>query len=338
MGLVIALAEIGIGVGALSGLAFRVAALGGAALSGLFFLTASWGTHPYYLGADLPYAFGWLALAIAGHGGLLVPAGLLERIPALLPGPQFVDRRAMTDGPTTSDRRRRRRLAAKEAARQAHRGTIVGYGPRSRGVQSSLGAGPPSPERRLLLQTAVLAALAAAVGSFSLPLRALGITTEHGPTGGTGAPGGAPGSSSVGLTPGPSPAPGTSAAPGSGPSAAATAPPGREVVAHVSDVTQGGGAAYFQIPSDAPAPLLPGDPAVIVQLADGSLAAFDAVCTHAGCTVEYDQPDGVLFCPCHGAAYDPAHGAAVLGGPAPQPLMKLPIVVDQASGSIYLAG
>src|SRR5204863_2147048 len=72
LGLTIAVAEIGIGIGAITGLAYRVAALGGAALSLLFFLTASWTTHPYYFGADLPYAVGWLALAIAGHGDLFV--------------------------------------------------------------------------------------------------------------------------------------------------------------------------------------------------------------------------------------------------------------------------
>ena len=33
---------------------------------------------------------------------------------------------------------------------------------------------------------------------------------------------------------------------------------------------------------------LTGDPGVVVKLPDGSLAAFDAVCTHAGCTVEWD--------------------------------------------------
>ena len=79
LGLLIAIAEIAIGLGALTGLAFRVAAAGGALLSLLFFLTVSWTTRPYYLGSDLPYAVGWLTLAIAGHGGLLVPRRLATR-------------------------------------------------------------------------------------------------------------------------------------------------------------------------------------------------------------------------------------------------------------------
>ncbi len=77
IGLLIAIAEVAIGLGALSGLAFRVAAAGGVALSILFWLTASWSIHPYYLGADLPYAAGWIALAIGGHGNLLVPSRFL---------------------------------------------------------------------------------------------------------------------------------------------------------------------------------------------------------------------------------------------------------------------
>jgi thiosulfate dehydrogenase [quinone] large subunit len=73
IGVAIAVVEIGVGLGALSGLAFRLAAAAGAALSLLFWLSVSWTTHPYYYGADLPYAAGWVALALAGHGGLVVP-------------------------------------------------------------------------------------------------------------------------------------------------------------------------------------------------------------------------------------------------------------------------
>ena len=78
VGLLVAIGEIGIGLGALTGLAFRLAAAGGAILSLTFWLTASWTTHPYYYGADLPYAFGWIGLAIAGHGNLLVPTPITE--------------------------------------------------------------------------------------------------------------------------------------------------------------------------------------------------------------------------------------------------------------------
>jgi thiosulfate dehydrogenase [quinone] large subunit len=102
------------------------------------------------------------------------------------------------------------------------------------------------------------------------------------------------------------------------------------------DVNQAGSAA-FTIPFDAPSPLPAGDPGIVVKLRDGTFAGYDAVCTHAGCTVEYDATDAIIFCPCHGAEFDPAHDAAVIAGPTRQPLAKLPLVVDPATGTISLS-
>ncbi len=328
IGLLIAVAEIGVGVGALTGLAYRIAAAGGAAISLLLFLTASWATHPYYLGNDLPYLFGWLALAIAGHGGLLVPKAVLEL--------DELGLRRRADEPPLEPRgghrSRRRRLAAREAARVARGETAVGYGYGASAAASRAGRRDwrddevPSPERRALLQAGILAGVAAIIASLALPLRALGVLTESAPAGTSPTP--APSSAAVG---GPTPTPHASGGAPAGPT-----PPAGQAIANVSDVTSAG-AAMFTIPGDAPSPLPAGDPGVIVQLADGSFVAYDAVCTHQGCTVEYDQPDRLLVCPCHSAIYDPAHDAAVLGGPAPSPLTKLPIVVDKANGQIYLS-
>jgi len=81
-----------------------------------------------------------------------------------------------------------------------------------------------------------------------------------------------------------------------------------------------------------------GDPGVLIKLRDGTIVAFDTVCTHAGCTVEYDHRSGYLICPCHGAAFDPAQQAQVIAGPTDQPLAPIPIHVDTASGRITLTG
>jgi thiosulfate dehydrogenase (quinone) large subunit len=258
IGLLIALAEIAIGIGAISGLAFRAAAAAGAALSILFWLTASWTTHPFYFGPDLPYATGWLVLAIAGHGDMLVPSWVI------------------------------------------------------RGDDSA----PSSPGRRAVIQAGVLAMVALAAASIAVPFRAggLGRATED-------APSAEP--SIAGATPSPG-ATSSSAGPVSG-----------IAVAKVADL-QRTGAFAFTVPFDAPSPLPAGDPGVIVKLADGTFVAFDALCTHEGCTVEWVRADRFLHCPCHGAVFDPADQAAVLEGPTDQPLSPLPIVVDAASGRILL--
>jgi thiosulfate dehydrogenase [quinone] large subunit len=77
-----------------------------------------------------------------------------------------------------------------------------------------------------------------------------------------------------------------------------------------------------------------GDPSYAIDLGGGELVAYDAVCTHAGCTVQYDTSQKLLVCPCHSAVYDPAHGAEVLQGPAPQPLAPVKIAVA-ADGTLY---
>lgn len=78
--LLLAVLELVVGVCAVIGLASRPAAGVGLGLSLLFFLTASWRVRPFFYGADLPFAAGWLTMLLAGHGGLpSVDATLLRR-------------------------------------------------------------------------------------------------------------------------------------------------------------------------------------------------------------------------------------------------------------------
>jgi thiosulfate dehydrogenase [quinone] large subunit len=68
-GVGVALTEIAIGL--LVGLGFltRVVAGAGLALNLLLFLTASWNTHPYFLGSDIVFVFAWLTMLLAGPSG-----------------------------------------------------------------------------------------------------------------------------------------------------------------------------------------------------------------------------------------------------------------------------
>ena len=70
LGLLIAIAELAIGIGTLLGLWQRLAAAGGVALSLLLFLTVSFHSSPYYTGADIVFVFAWTPLLLAGAGPL----------------------------------------------------------------------------------------------------------------------------------------------------------------------------------------------------------------------------------------------------------------------------
>src|SRR5215213_21167 len=74
-----------------------------------------------------------------------------------------------------------------------------------------------------------------------------------------------------------------------------------------------------------------GQPAFLVHLENGDFVAYSAVCTHQGCTVAYQ--DGNLACPCHGSIFDPSRGGAVVYGPTPSPLPRIPVKAQ--SGKIY---
>ena len=260
VGVVIAGLEIAAGLGALTGLAYRLSAVIGALLAGTFFLTASWAIRPYYLGADLPYLFGWITLALAGHGGLYVLGDSVERAFSLAPSP--------APAGLATDR-----------------------------------------TRRGLLQLVVLAAGSLSVAGIAGTLSALGPAFGSEPAPVAGPDGGS-------SFPAPSGGPGTS--------------PARGEIASVATVRALRSFGFIDPAS--------GDPAVLVALGDGTIVAFDAVCTHAACTVAFDRLSGNLLCPCHGAIFDPTHGARVLDGPTDVPLLALPIRIDPATGGISLAG
>ena len=95
-----------------------------------------------------------------------------------------------------------------------------------------------------------------------------------------------------------------------------------------SDVPVGGAASFTD-----PAQQIP---AYVLQPSAGHFIAFSAVCTHAGCTVQFEQQSGEFACPCHGSVFNAATGG-VISGPAPSPLPKIAIAIGPGN-DLYVDG
>jgi len=70
-------------------------------------------------------------------------------------------------------------------------------------------------------------------------------------------------------------------------------------------LTTVGGALLVEVASDT---------VMVIRTADAQVIAVSAICTHAGCTVDYNAAASTLDCPCHGARYDQT--GHVIRGPA----------------------
>lgn len=103
---------------------------------------------------------------------------------------------------------------------------------------------------------------------------------------------------------------------------ASSLPPGAVELGPAKRLPKGAAATYAD-PEDGSADIL-------IRADDGSLKAFSAVCTHAGCAVGYSE--GEIVCPCHGGVYS-AETGAVVGGPPPAGLA--PKQVLEQNGRIY---
>lgn len=72
-----------------------------------------------------------------------------------------------------------------------------------------------------------------------------------------------------------------------------------------------------------------GSPAVLFKSKTG-VYAYSAVCTHEGCTVQYNSASKNLQCGCHGAVFDPGKDGTVVTGPTNKPLPKIKVAVEGA--------
>jgi thiosulfate dehydrogenase [quinone] large subunit len=340
IGVLIALAELAAGIGTLLGLWTRIAAAGGAFISFMLFLTISFHSSPYFTGSDIVFFFAWSPLMLAGSGGVLSLDALVanrERrrmgapAHAVVPVPFAAVRRVCGAYEEGSCRARHgdpcepgpcpfllqrppraRRLAENEIDRR----TFAAKGAATAGV-GALG----------LLAAGAAAALGRVVGAAPTKFGTSSFGTSA-PTGSTTAS--SPTSTTTSAPP--AQAPPATSRPASTPttSAPTTSAPSRPQGTRIGparDVAVGG-AASFQDPST-------GDPSLVVQPQAGTFLAFDAVCPHAGCTVEYDPSARIFVCPCHGSEFNGSTGAVQIG-PATRGLSRLAIA-EGSDGELYVS-
>lgn len=70
-------------------------------------------------------------------------------------------------------------------------------------------------------------------------------------------------------------------------------------------------------------------PGLLICDKKGDFHAFDATCTHLGCTTQYQAAEDDILCACHGGKYD-LNGKNV-AGPPPKPLVALKVSVKNES-------
>lgn len=64
----------------------------------------------------------------------------------------------------------------------------------------------------------------------------------------------------------------------------------------------------------------------IVRAKEGYFFTLSATCTHLGCIANWKSDEGIIACPCHGSKFN--REGDVTGGPAPRPLPRFEISLD----------
>jgi cytochrome b6-f complex iron-sulfur subunit len=77
-------------------------------------------------------------------------------------------------------------------------------------------------------------------------------------------------------------------------------------------------------------------PAMLIHHPGNKWIAMTAVCTHLGCTVQYEPQADRIHCACHGGVYNAYTGANV-SGPPPKPLKLFNVVVNEAGVEVSRA-
>ncbi len=66
-------------------------------------------------------------------------------------------------------------------------------------------------------------------------------------------------------------------------------------------------------------------PGMLIQTPTGEYRAFNAICTHLDCTVQYRPDEKMIWCACHNGRYDLT--GKNISGPPPRPLEEFRVNV-----------
>ncbi len=353
------LGEIAVGLAVYAGFFFRPAAFVGMMLSLTFFLSASWNTYPYFFGSDIVFVFCWVTMILGGPLNTGLPSiddWLVDQLIAtgytpqeLHPVLQLYILLVVVGAPHKSSYTAGMSLLSTNPIT----GSLQSYRHKSSMIQTE-----EMTRRTMIRDWTVGAAAVASITLLGIPLRIFGNdpnasapqTTDN-----------TPDTSGISDTTGTTPTPDTTSTSATPDTTGTTPTPDTTGTTPTPDTT---GTTTTTTTSTTPIPVRlvsvgqsiaprsavstnatvkflistgsSQDAAILIHLPNGKLVAYDAVCTHAGCTVEYQQDTHILACPCHGSQFDPAHKGAVLQGPATTPLSALGIHLDSATGAIKL--
>lgn len=72
---------------------------------------------------------------------------------------------------------------------------------------------------------------------------------------------------------------------------------------------------------------LAGTSAILFRSSENKVYALSRICTHEGCSVDFDMNQNRLICPCHGANYEASDGS-VISGPTTKSLAKIKVEIQ----------
>ncbi len=418
-GWLMTIGELLVGLATIFGLFTRLAAVGGLLISLTIWLTAGWNAYPFYSGSDLPYAFGWLTILLAGGGlysldaliarrgatasvldlerratltraGAAVGAGLAVVLAGTAIARSFAYRKDLNSSSSSDSNSPPVGVAQLAATATALPATATSLPTTPPTLPAT--AAQPTDTVALATDTAVppTDAVALPTDTVALPTDTAVAPTAtatnepqaYAPTArpatstprpaastakpATNTPRPAPTNTSrpaatstppppaptntsrpaatstlvpapATATRPPAPAAGGDIGPGSTPVGGPTdtpvpvakPPAGGIVLAKIADIDPGRAIEFTEPVS--------GIPSYLVRASNGSFVAYNSICTHAGCQVNYRQTSKDFNCPCHDSSFQISDGKPTKG-PARRPLAMVAIRVDEASGNIYYAG